>query len=267
MDSRPRKLEGKRIIITGASDGIGQQIAIDAAREGARIAFCGLPDDDPSETCNAIRAFGTEPYFEGIDLRQEEPARQFVRNAIDFLGGLDGVVNNAGRNRYCGVANSTVEDLDWVFATNLQPGWVISQEAYPALKANGGGVIVFTSSINAKRSYPGFFPYNMAKAALDALIMSIALEWGKDGIQAVGIAPAMTRTPHAVRHWDTMPDKGASRIEQINSFYPLGRMCETTDVSSLAVFLLCGKCKFISGQSIQLDGGLGAHSGERWQEI
>lgn len=259
-----RRLEGKRIIVTGATDGIGQQIAFDAAEAGARIAFCGLPEDDPEPTIRRIReSSGHEPFFQAFDVRDVDLTRQFAREAIAWLGGLDGLVNNVGKNRYTGVAKSSEEDMEWVLSVNFIPAMVMSQECHDVLKASGCGMIVFTSSINAKRTFPGFFPYNAIKSALEALIVSISLEWGIDNIQAVGIAPAMVRTPHAEENWARQGDR-QERVEFINSFYPLGRMCETTDISSLAVYLLSGVNRFLTGQVITLDGALGAHAGERW---
>src|SRR5262249_26982611 len=145
--------------------------------------------------------------------------------------------NNAGTNFFHGVANVTYEDIQRCFAVDFYPAWAISQQAYPALQAAGGGVIVNIASIHAERTNPGSFPYNAAKAALVALTKSLALEWGKDNIRSIAIAPALITTPLADAYFASTPNAQAE-LARLESHYPLGRAGRPEDVASLVCYLL-----------------------------
>jgi len=250
-------LAQRRVIVTGGTSGIGQAIAIHAARMGADVAFCGLTDEGADETLQAIQKQGRRAFFRALDLSNLTQARQFTREAITFLGGLDGVVNNAGTNFFRGVLNATQEDIQRCFAVDFYPAWAICQEAYPALKAAGGGVIVNIASIHAERTNPGAFPYNAAKAALVALTKSLALEWGQENIRAIAVAPALIMTPLADAHFATFKDSQAERA-RLEHHHPVGHAGQPEDVASLVGYLLSGVNLFLNGSTIFVDGGINA---------
>lgn len=251
------RLEQKRIIVTGGTSGIGQAIAIHAAQMGADVAFCGLTDEGAGETLQAVQQYGRRAFFRALDLSDLAQARQFTRDAIDFLGGLDGIVNNAGTNFFCSVLGATQEDIQRCFAIDFYPAWAICQEAYPTLKAAGGGVVVNIASIHAERTNPGAFPYNAAKAALVALTKSLALEWGRDNIRAIAIAPALIMTPLADTYFATFEDGQAERA-RLENHYPVGHAGRSEDVASLVGYLLSGVNLFLSGTTVFVDGGMSA---------
>jgi NAD(P)-dependent dehydrogenase (short-subunit alcohol dehydrogenase family) len=250
-------LGGKRVIVTGGTSGIGREIVRQAAQAGAEVAFCGLNDGGADEILAALRRDGGQPYFQAFDLSDLDTTRRFAREAIAHLGGLDGLVNNAGSNFFRGVLGSRREDLERCFAVDFYPAWALSQEAHPALKVAGSGIVVNIASIHAQRTNPGAFPYNAAKAALVALTQSLALEWGADNIRAVALAPGFILTPLAQGYLEAQPDLRASlRQEQENS--PLKRVGRPEDVASLVVYLLSGANLFLSGETILVDGGVSA---------
>lgn len=250
-------LPGKRIIVTGATSGIGQATAIYAAQQGADVAFCGLTEEGSTETIRAIQDAGRRSFFRALDLSDLEEARTFTRDAIDFLGGLDGVVNNAGTNFFHGVLGATHDDIQRCFAVDFYPAWAICQEAYPALKAAGGGVIVNIASIHAERTFAGSFPYNAAKAALVALTKSLALEWGRDNIRALAIAPAMILTPLSSDYFARL-DPASKELQRLERHYPVEHIGSPDDVASLVAYLLSGINLFLSGSTILVDGGISA---------
>jgi NAD(P)-dependent dehydrogenase (short-subunit alcohol dehydrogenase family) len=250
-------LHGKRIIVTGGTAGIGQGIAILAAAEGADIAFCGHNAQGADKTFTAIEDAGGRAFFRALDLSDEQAARQFGQESIAFLGGLDGLVNNAGANFWHGVAGASREQIEACFSLNFYAAWALAQEAYPALKAAGGGMIVNMSSVHARHTMPGTFPYNVSKSMLVQLTKSIAIEWGRDNIQSVAIAPGLTMTP-AVDEFASHYDDPAALIRQFTNTYPLGRGADVKDIAATVVHLLTGANRFISGTTIYVDGGLGA---------
>ena len=250
-------LNNKRIIITGGTSGIGQAAAMMAAQYGADVAFCGLSEAGSAETIAAIEQAGQRAFFRALDVSDLPATRRFVKESITFLGGLDGLVNNAGANFWHSVAGASYEEIDHCLRVNFYSGWAASQEAYPALKEAGGGVIVNIASIHAERTMPTIFPYNVAKAAVVAMTKSMALEWGADNIQATAIEPALIMTNLAQEYLDQFDDP-AAELRQLEKSYPLQRAGQADDVASLIVYLLSGMNKFISGQAILVDGGISA---------
>lgn len=250
-------LQHKRVIVTGGTSGIGQAIVMHAARMGADVAFCGLTDEGADKTLQAIKSAERRAFFRAFDVSNLEQTRQFTRAAIAFLGGLDGVVNNAGTNFFRGVLDATYGDIQRCFAVDFYPAWAICQEAYPALKAAGGGVIVNIASIHAERTNPGAFPYNAAKAALVALTKSLALEWGHEDIRAVAVAPALIMTPLMESYLANFANSQAERT-RLEQHHPVGHAGQPEDIASLVCYLLSGTNHFLSGTTIAVDGGIGA---------
>ena len=205
-------------------------------------------DEGAEQTSRAIEAARGRVFFRALDLGDMEEARSFKLDAIDFLGGLDSLLNNAGTNSWFSVAGSTYNGIQKCLDVNFFSAWVVSKEAYPAMKAAGGGMVLNIASIHAERTLPEVFPYNVSKAAL---------EWGKDNIQAATIAPALIQTPLAQKYLDQSddPDEELTRLE---SHYPLTRSGKPEEIASLVVYLFSKVNRFISGQTILVDGGISA---------
>ena len=246
-------VRGKRILVTGGTSGIGAEIVRQLLAAEAHVAFCGLTNEGAA----ALREKATGPcYFEAFDLTDLTRTRAFAQSAISALGGLDGLVNNAGTNFFRGVVGSTQTDLQRCFELNFYPAWSLAQEAYASLKASEGVVVTITS-IHAEKTAAGSFPYNASKAALGALSRSLALEWGADGIRAVAVAPALILTPLADAYFEAQTDPQDER-ERVSQDHPVGHAGRPEDVASLVLYLLGGGNTFISGTTISVDGGISA---------
>lgn len=250
-------LKYKRILVTGGTSGIGKAVAVAAARAGADVAFCGLTEEGADEAIAVIEEAGGRAFFQALDLSDLEAARRFACASIEQLGGLDGLVNNAGTNFFHGVLESTYQDIERCFSVDFYPAWAISQEAYPALKAAGGGVIINIASVHAERTQIGTFPYNASKAALVALTKSQALEWGRDNIRAVVLEPGFILTPLATAYLRSKPDP-EGEFNRILQDHPLKRVGQPEDVASLAVYLLSDANRFVTGTVVTVDGGVTA---------
>lgn len=247
-------LEGRRVLVTGGTSGIGREVVLQAARQGADVAFCGLEEDLAEEVAAEVESLGRACHAEAFDVSDLERTRRFARSAIRALGGLDGLVNNAGANFFHGVLGATREDIERCLAVDFYPAWAVSQEAHAALAASRG-VVVTVASIHARKTNPGSFPYNAVKAALVALAQSMALEWGPDGIRSVAVAPALILSPLAESYFQGFDDPAGERA-RLEAHYPGGRAGTPADVAALVTFLLTGSSRFLTGTLIHVDGGI-----------
>ena len=247
-------LQGRRVLVSGGTSGIGREVVLRSARRGADVAFCGLEPHLAEQVAEEVEALGRRSYWEAFDVSDLERSRAFVRSAVEALGGLDGLVNNAGANFFRGVLGADREDIERCFAVDFYPAWAISQEAHAALAASRG-VVVTVSSIHARRTSPGSFPYNAAKAALVALSQSLALEWASEGVRSVAVAPALILSPLAEAYFEGFSDPAAER-SRLEAHYPGGQAGTPEDVAALITFLLSGESRFLSGTVITVDGAI-----------
>jgi NAD(P)-dependent dehydrogenase (short-subunit alcohol dehydrogenase family) len=247
-------LNDMRILVTGGTSGIGRAIVVAAAEAGADVAFCGLTDEGAGAVAVTVEGYGRRAYFETLDVGDLEACRAFVGRVAGELGGLDGLVNNAGTNFNHGVLGATAVQIDRCFRVNFYSAWAMAQAAHPYLKAAGRGVVVNISSIHATQTMPGAFPYNASKAAMSALTQSMAIEWAADNILSVAIAPGWTLTPLNIRAFDHTPDPDAER-RRIDEAHLLGRMANPEDIASFAVYLLSGANGSLNGNTVRIDGG------------
>jgi NAD(P)-dependent dehydrogenase (short-subunit alcohol dehydrogenase family) len=248
-------LRGKKVIVTGATSGIGQAIALRCAADGADVAYCGLTEEGAAETTATIERAGQRAFFRVVDLKDVDAARAFGQEAIDALGGVDALVNNAGANTWYSVENCTWEQMDNCLRTNFYHAWVLSQVCIPAMRAAGGGVIVNMSSVTSVGALPGVFPYNMAKTMLVSLTRSIAIEHGRDNIRSVAIQPGTTLTALAEAYFNSFPDPDVER-RKFASHYPLNRFAQPEEIAATVAHVVSGENGFMSGNAIMIDGGI-----------
>ena len=245
-----------RILITGASDGIGGAAALrlaeDRQRAGgaARIVLANSGRRPlPPALLEALAGFGAEVHHVAADLADVEAARGLARAALERLGGMDCFVSNAGA-----MAGGPLKDLDvaaWdrLFDVNLRPTLVIAQELYPALR-DGGGTIVATSSMTGELPLPSGGAYSASKAALSMLIRQMAQEWGPDGIRANAVAPGMIRTSLTER---TYQDEAIHRGRR--DLVPLRRIGTAEEIGNVIAFLAGPQSAYVNGQVLVADGG------------
>ncbi len=170
------------------------------------------------------------------------------------LGGLDGLVNNAGINAYFDAVAMTEEDWDTVFAVDLKAAWMLAKATLPGL-IERRGAIVNISSIQAQLTIKGFFPYAAAKAGLEGLTRSLALEYAPAGVRVNAVAPGYTDT-RLVGEWlDRQPDPQAT-LDSVVATIPMARIADPREVGNVVVFLLSDQASAITGATIAVDCGL-----------
>ncbi|MAP62516.1 MAG: short-chain dehydrogenase [Microbacterium sp.] len=245
----PRRFEGSRVIVTGAARGIGARIAERFADEGARVVVIDRLRDEGSARADAIG--GT---FVQADLASVDSTREAMEQAVAALGGVDALVNNAGLLRFASLMETTPEAWDETFAVNSRSMLLTLQIAAREMVAAGnGGAIVNLASMAAKTGGAGQVAYAASKSAVVALTRVAALELGPSGIRVNAMCPgyvltemgADTRTPEKVAQW--------------SSYSPLGRLGEPDDVAGLALFLASPDGAYLTGQAVNITGGMVMH--------
>jgi NAD(P)-dependent dehydrogenase (short-subunit alcohol dehydrogenase family) len=247
-------LEGKSVLVTGAARGIGAAIAEAVVEEGGAVA---LLDIDPAGSDTAARLSDRgAAHFLPCDVRDLEQVERAVADAQSALGGLDGLVNNAGINAYFDAVAMTEQEWDSVFAVDLKAAWMLAKAALPGL-IDRRGAIVNISSIQARLTLHGFFPYAAAKAGLEGLTRSLALDYASAGVRVNAVAPGYVDT-HLVQEWLGLQDDPAATLKSVLANIPLGRMAAPREIGNAVVFLLSDQSSAITGATLAIDCGTGA---------
>lgn len=245
------KLTGRKVLITGGDSGIGRAVAIAFAREGADVAIAYLPSEQPDadETIKQISEAGASAVSLPGDLRDESYARRLVHDVYDQLGGLDIVINNAGKQIFNDdLTTIPSEQIKDTFAINILAMFWICQEAIPLLPE--GGAIINTTSIVATQPSPGLIDYAATKGAISTFTKGLAQQLADKGIRVNGVAPGPIWTP-------LQPSHGQSQ-DKLTSFgqdTPLGRAGQPAELASTYVFLASQESSYITGEIIAVTGG------------
>ncbi len=250
-----QRLDRKRTLVTGASSGIGREVARRFAAEGAAVAVAGRDEERVQRTCQEISAAGGRAIPLLGDLSTEEGASAVVGEAAAALGGLDALVNNAGidAEHWKAVHEWEVDLFDRILATNLRGPFLVARAAIPHLLDAGGGSIVHMSSVCAITVWAGDCAYDISKAGLNMLSDHIAVEYGSRGIRSNTLMPGAIRTELHESVMEAMGDGGAFERELL-ARHPIGRFGEVDDVADACVFLCSDEALFLTGANISIDG-------------
>ena len=242
-------LAGKIALVTGGSRGIGAATAVALAQRGAAVAVAGRSAAALDDVVAAIRSAGGSAVPLVADLADPGAVAQLVPGAVAELGGLDILVNNAGVLPKA-VRAEQLSTADWnaVLALSLTVPWELARAAHPELVRRGGGVVVNLTSTAAYYPSVGLVHYCSAKAALEMTTKVLALEWARDRIRVVGIAPGRVDTEllRPIVAYD------AKRGVRPN---PLNRLGRPEEVAALIAFVCAPDGAYLTGTSIVLDGG------------
>ena len=245
------RLDGKVALVTGGASGIGRGIVGLFAAEGAAVAALDVDAPGLEATAGALAAGGSRFLAIAADVTDGAAVREAVQRCVERFGRLDVLVNNAGVSARGDLANLPEADWDRVVAVNLKGPFLCMQAAVRAMAASGGGSIINLTSISARSCYPGNGAYSASKAALENLNRQAAVEFAPWGIRVNAISPGWVRTA-LTEHMYRQPGE----TERRNATIPLGRIGTIEDVAQLALFLASDDSAYVSGESIEIDGGL-----------
>ena len=248
-----------RVLVTGASRGIGRATCLKLAREAAgrgaarlRIAACGSRHGDELDTLVAeLSELGASAHGLLGDLADPAVPARLVAEAAEALGGLDAMVSNAGIARASSLADLALEEWDHVFAVNARATWLLAKAAYPWLKESRGSVVT-VASIAGVRPQTGLGAYSPTKAALVMLTRLLAQEWAADGIRVNCVSPGLVHTPMTAGIYaDSAIKAGREAI------VPQHRIAAPeADIAGAIAYFLGPDAPYCTGQNLLADGGL-----------
>jgi NAD(P)-dependent dehydrogenase (short-subunit alcohol dehydrogenase family) len=255
-------LAGRRVLVTGGSKGLGLAIAREVAAEGASVAICARNAAEVETAADELRAGGATVHAQPADVTDPGQVQDFVARAAEALGGVDGLVNNAGR-AHPGMF-ATLTDEDWQADLDVKLLSLIrcSREVIPHLRAAGGGRIVNIGAVYGRYPDPAFFATSVNRAAGNAFTKALAFEVAADGILVNGVNIGYVVTPQ----WDNIHRRRAPELSRDQFFadlaaaeVPLGRFGTPDEVSGIVAFLLSERASYITGASIDVAGGMGRY--------
>lgn len=249
MPNRPFDLAGRVAIVTGGGRGIGAAIVTRLAEAGATVVIANRTREVAETLAAALAKDGLTVHCVPFDRLDRDSLRVTVDGVAERYGRLDILVHNAGGCPWASLEELDGEKLDETFALNLSASFWLAQAAIPHMRTNHFGRILVTSSVSARVAMGGGAHYSAAKAGVNAFVRAAAFELARDGITANGVECGFIAKPG--RGTMTAPENRA-RLER---FIPIGRMGSAEDVAYAMLYLASAEAKYVTGQTIVVDGG------------
>ena len=248
------RLQGKVAIITGGARGQGEAEARMFAREGAKVVFGDVLDDDGRRVEAEIAAAGGEAVYVRLDVTDEDSWREAVGTAVSRFGKVDILVNNAGIASWNAGDDASVEEWDRLMEVNAKGVFLGTRAVIPAMRAAGGGSIINISSISGMVGQTNIHPgYNASKGAVRILTKSTAVQHAAEGIRCNSIHPGPVKTPMTERSWSN-----PEWLQATERRTPLGRYAEPDEIAYGVLFLASDESSFMTGSEMVIDGGMTA---------
>lgn len=245
------RLDGKRIVFIGGITNIGAAAVKLLLHEGARVA---VADIDADAGRRFTEGLGERARFFAVDVRDEEQVAGLMEQAVGWLGGLDGLCQNAGLLRVGATETFSASDWDAVYAVNVRAQFLGVKHAVAHLRRSGGGSIVNMSSLAGRRGGAGRAAYSSAKAAVIGMGNSLAAELAPDGIRVNTLCPGWIDTPFNRPAIDLMGGDGVVE-DMVSATVPMRRQGTSEEVAPIYVYLLSGESSYVTSQAFVIDGG------------
>lgn len=248
------RLKGRRVLVTGAAQGIGRAIAETFHREGARVAML---DRNAARLADAARPLAPDCVAVSADVGKETEVEAAVATARRELGGLDGVVNCAGVDLVRPFAETSLADWSNVFNIDLTGPFLVCKAALPALRAEGGTIVNIASAAGL-RPLEHRTAYCAAKAGLVMFSKTLAVDLAAANIRVNVICPGITNTPQFRSEFENAPDPQAE-LATIMNLYLIKRIADPSEIANAALFLTSAESSYVTGAALAVDGGRSFH--------
>lgn len=246
-----------RVLVTGAGSGIGRAVCLRIARDAAaRGEAAGVAAVDLASSTGLpgvvaeLTKLGAKAVPVHADMGTADGPERAVAEAVKQLGGLDGLVSNAGVNRPGLLKDYTVADWDLLFAVNVRATWLLAKAAHAALTASRGAIVA-TGSMSGSNAHANLGAYGPSKAAVIMLVKVLAQEFGRDGVRVNAVSPGMVRTGMTEPVYQNAEIAG-----QRSALVPLGRVATPEDIADAIAFLLGPDARYVNGHDLVVDGGV-----------
>lgn len=250
-----QNFEEKIVLVTGSGRGIGREIALRFAREGAHLVINYFRNRPPAEeTVAEIRELGRRCLLVKANVGDLDDLTHLYEAIDNEFGALDVLVHNAASGYNRPALQQRPRGWEWTMNINARSLLFGAQHAVPLMAQRGGGAIVALSSLGASRVMSDYVVVGASKAALEALVRYLGVELAPQNIRVNAVAPGMVLTD-ALEHFATFRDGGESLIDDVKASTPTGRLCTPQDVAGLIAFLCSPAAAMLCGQTITLDGG------------
>ncbi|MDL2401832.1 SDR family oxidoreductase [Rhizobium mayense] len=249
------RLSAKRILITGAAQGIGLAIAKACVAEGARLFLIDMDGPLLAREAEALKAAGAVLGYAAADITDVAKIESIVEQAGTEIGRLNALINNAGVNVFSEPLATTDEEWQRCFDINLKGAWNCCRAVLPGIIEESGGAILNIASTHAFTIIPHTFPYPLAKHALLGMTKSLGLEYAAKGVRVNALAPGYVSTQKVIDYWNSFDDPEAARAETMR-LHPGGRIATPEEIALAAVFMISDECPFMNAASLTIDGGL-----------
>jgi NAD(P)-dependent dehydrogenase (short-subunit alcohol dehydrogenase family) len=244
--------DGKVVLITGGTSGIGRETAIQFAKAGAKVAIAGRRADQGKAVVSDITALGGHAIFVATDISQADQVKRLVDQTVSQFGRLDIAFNNAGIEQLGTLVDFTEDQYRKLFDINVLGVLLSIKYEVPALLQSGGGVIINTSSIVGHIAMPGAGLYVASKHAVEGITKAAALELAEQGIRVNAIAPGAIATDMIDRF---AGEEGSENRQWLAAQHPLGRIGRASEVAAGVLYLASDAASFTTGVSLPVDGG------------
>ena len=246
-----KDLKNKIALITGASKGIGEAIAMTLAAHGGKVVINSRKQEEIDKVANMIRSAGGDCLALAGNAGDEATCKMLIDQTVAHYGGLDFLVNNAASNPAFGpVVETEGWAYDKIMAINVKAPFDLAKYAYPIMKQRGGGSVINMSSVAGDTPDPGLGIYSVSKAALNMLTKVMAKEWGPDNIRVNAICPGLIKTKFSQAIW-----QDETMLKRFMKQVPMGRMGTVEEIAALALFLSSDASGYCTGTLFYADGG------------
>jgi NAD(P)-dependent dehydrogenase (short-subunit alcohol dehydrogenase family) len=243
-------LSGKTALVTGAATGLGKQIAVTLAKQGAALIISDLPGCSLESTGADVREFGTDPLKLELDVRMLSSINQCAEEVFSRFGVVEILVNNAGINRPSSGLDVTEAEWDDHFATNVRGGMFLAQALAPGMIKRQWGRVIWIASQSGLVGIPGQPAYCSTKGAVIQLVRTLGLEWARHGITVNSVAPTFVETDLTRKRL-----QNPEFLKFVLNKIPVGKLAEPEHVSAAVAFLASEEACMVNCHTLTVDGG------------